>query len=68
MKDPQQRIKELEAKLKESQLKVKVYEKFIEVTNRELNTDIVKKYKPSCPRAGNRKRTKYYRCMLAAWL
>ena len=43
MKDPQQRIKELEAKLKESELKVKVYEKLIEVTNRELNTDIIKK-------------------------
>ena len=43
MKDPKQRIKELEAKLKESELKVKVYEKLIEVTNRELNTDIVKK-------------------------
>ena len=43
MKDPQQRIKELEAKLKESELKVKVYEKLIEVTNRELDTDIIKK-------------------------
>lgn len=43
MKDPLQRIKELEAKLKESELKVKVYEKLIEVTNRELDTDIIKK-------------------------
>jgi len=43
MKDPKQRIKELEAKLKESELKVKVYEKLIEVTNRELDTDIIKK-------------------------
>ena len=43
MKYPQQRIKELEAKLKKSELKVKVYEKLIEVTNRELDTDIIKK-------------------------
>lgn len=43
MKDVQQHIKELEAKLKESQLKVKVYEKLIEVTNRELDTDVFKK-------------------------
>ena len=44
MKDPlQQRIKELEEKLKASELKVKVYEKLIEVTNRELNVDVVKK-------------------------
>lgn len=43
MKDPQQRIKELETELKKSELKVKVYEKLIEVTNRELDTDIIKK-------------------------
>ncbi len=44
MKDPQkQKIKELEAKLKAAELKLKVYDKLIEVTNRELNTDIVKK-------------------------
>jgi transposase len=44
MKDPQkQRIKELEDKLKASELKVKVYEKLIEVTNRELDSDIIKK-------------------------
>ncbi|OYZ53981.1 MAG: hypothetical protein B7Y11_07770 [Sphingobacteriia bacterium 24-36-13] len=43
MKDPQQRIKELETQLKQSELKVKVYEKLIEVTNRELDTDIIKK-------------------------
>jgi hypothetical protein len=43
MKDPQkQRIKELEAKLKAAEGKLKVYEKLIEVTNRELNQDIVK--------------------------
>ena len=43
MKDAQQRIKELEAKLKESELKVNVYEKLIELTKRELDTDILKK-------------------------
>lgn len=44
MKDLQkQRIKELEARLKAAELKLKVYEKLIEVTNRELDSDIVKK-------------------------
>jgi transposase len=44
MKDPQkQRIKELERKLKAAEEKLMVYDKLIEVTNRELNTDIVKK-------------------------
>jgi len=44
MKDPQkQRIKELEAKLKAAELKLKVYDKLIEVTNRELGADIIKK-------------------------
>jgi transposase len=44
MKDPQkQRIKELEAKLKAAEQKLKVYDKLIEVTNRQLNQDIVKK-------------------------
>jgi transposase len=44
MKDPQkQKIKELEAKLKAAELRIKVYDKLIEVTNRELDTDIVKK-------------------------
>jgi len=44
MKDPQkERIKELEAKLKSAELKLKVYDKLIEVTNRELDADIVKK-------------------------
>jgi transposase len=44
MKDPQkQRIKELEKKLKAAELKLKVYDKLIEVTNRELDTDIIKK-------------------------
>ena len=44
MKDPQkQRIRELEKKLKAAELKLKVYDKLIEVTNRELDTDIIKK-------------------------
>ena len=43
LKDPQkQRIRELEKKLKSAELKLKVYEKLIEVTNRELGGDIVK--------------------------
>ena len=37
LQDPQQRrIKELERKLKDSQEKILVYEKLIEITNREL--------------------------------
>jgi hypothetical protein len=44
MIDPQsQRIKELEAKLKAAELKIKVYDKLIEVTNRELGEDVLKK-------------------------
>lgn len=43
MKVSHQRFKELEAKLKKSELKLKVYEKLIEVTNRELDTDIINK-------------------------
>lgn len=44
MKDPQkQRIKELEKKLKAAELRLKVFDKLIEVTNRELDADIIKK-------------------------
>jgi transposase-like protein len=44
MKDPQkQRIKELEKKLKAAELKIKVYDKLIEITNRELDADVLKK-------------------------
>lgn len=44
MKDPQkQRIKDLEKKLRDAELKLKVYDKLIEITNRELDTDILKK-------------------------
>ncbi len=43
LKDPQKRIKELEKKLKAAELKLQVYDKLIEVTNRELDADIIKK-------------------------
>jgi transposase len=44
MKDPQkQRIRELEAKLKAAELKIKVYQKVIEVSDKEFGTDLVKK-------------------------
>lgn len=44
MKDPQQqRIKELEKKLKAAEQKLRVYDKLIEITNRELDRDIIKK-------------------------
>ena len=52
MKDPQKlRIKELEAKLKAAELKIKVYDKLIEVTNRELDADIVKKIEAELSRS-----------------
>jgi transposase len=44
MKDPQkQRIKELEEKLRKAEEKIKIYDKLIEVTNRELQEDVIKK-------------------------
>lgn len=44
MKDPQkQRIKELEKKLKAAEQKLIIYDKLIEVTNRGLSEDVVKK-------------------------
>jgi transposase-like protein len=44
MKDPQRRkIKELEQELKETKEKLEVYEKLIEITNRELGEDVLKK-------------------------
>jgi hypothetical protein len=44
MKDPQkQRIKELEEKLRKAEEKIKIYDKLIEVTNRELHEDVIKK-------------------------
>ena len=43
-KDPQtRRIKELENKLRQAELKLKAYEKVIEITNRELDGDTLKK-------------------------
>ena len=56
LKDPQkQRIKELEKKLKAAELKLKVYDKLIEVTNRELDKDVVKKIEAELFRSLHRK-------------
>src|SRR5258706_3115005 len=56
MKDPQkQRIKELEKKLKAAELKLKVYDKLIEITNRELDRDIVKKIEAELSRSLHQK-------------
>ena len=44
MKDPQkQRIKELEKKLKAAELKIKVYDKLIEISKRDMSEDLLKK-------------------------
>ena len=57
MKDPQkQRIKELEKKLKAAELKLKVYDKLIEITNRQLDTDIVKKIEAELSRNWQQKK------------
>ena len=56
MKDPQkQRIKELEKKLKAAELKLKVYDKLIEITNRDLDQDIVKKIEAELSRSLHQK-------------
>lgn len=56
MKDRQkQRIKELEEKLKAAELKLKVYDKLIEITNRELDQDVVKKIEAKLSRSLHRK-------------
>jgi transposase-like protein len=56
MKDPQkQRIKELEKKLKAAELKLKVYNKLIEITNRDLNQDIIKKIEAELSRSLHQK-------------
>jgi transposase len=56
MKDPQkQRIRELEKKLKAAELKLRVYDKLIEVTNRELDQDIVKKIEAELSRSLQKK-------------
>jgi hypothetical protein len=54
--------------MKAAELKLKVYDKLIEVTNRELDQDIIKKFRPSCPRVGNRERVEHYGCVPATWL
>jgi hypothetical protein len=59
--------KELKAKLKAAERKLKVYDELIEVTNRELDSDIVKKSRPGCPRIGNKKNNKYHGCMPVPW-
>lgn len=44
MKDPQkEKIRQLEEKLKQAELKIKVYDKLIEITNRQLDQDTLKK-------------------------
>ena len=56
MKDPQkQRIKELEKKLKAAELKLKVYDKLIEITNRELDENVVKKIEAKLSKSLHRK-------------
>lgn len=56
MKDAQkERIKELEKKLKEAELKALVYSKVIEVTNRQLKTDVIKKIEAELPKNWQKK-------------
>jgi transposase len=56
MKDPQkQRIKELEKKLKAAELKLKVYDKLIEITNRDLDQDVIKKIEAELSRSLHQK-------------
>jgi transposase-like protein len=43
LEQQQQRIRELEKKLKEAEFKLMVYDKLIEVTNRQLDIDVIKK-------------------------
>lgn len=57
MKDPQkQRIKELEAKLKAAEQKLRVYDKLIEITNRALDQDIVKNIEAKLQRSLQQKK------------
>ena len=56
MKDPQkQRIRDLEKKLKAAEHQLKVYDKLIEITNRELDKDIVKKIEAELSRSLHQK-------------
>jgi transposase-like protein len=43
LQQQQQRIRELEKKLRDAEFKILVYDKLIEVTNRQLDTDVIKK-------------------------
>ena len=43
LEQQQQRIRELEKKLKHAEFKLLVYDKLIEVTNRQLDIDVIKK-------------------------
>jgi transposase-like protein len=43
LQQQQQRIRELEKKLKDAEFKLMVYDKLIEVTNRQMDTDTLKK-------------------------
>jgi hypothetical protein len=57
MKDPQkQRIKDLEKKLKAAELKLKVYDKLIEITNRDLDQNIIKKIEAELSRSLHQKK------------
>lgn len=59
MKDSQkQRIRDLQEKLKYAELKLKVYDKLIEVTNRELSADIIKKIEAELSRSWSQKKKK----------
>jgi hypothetical protein len=52
MKDPQkQRIRDLEKKLKAAEQQLQVYDKLIDITNRELGEDIVKKIEAELSRS-----------------
>jgi len=57
VKDLQKRrIGELEKKLKAAQDKIRVYEKLIEVTNRELDADVIKKIEAKLSRNWQQKK------------
>ena len=55
LQQQQQRIRELEKKLKDAELKLLVYDKLIEVTNRELDMDVIKKIEAELSRSWQQK-------------
>ena len=56
MKDPQkQRIRDLEKKLKAAEQQLKVYDKLIEITNRDLDHDVIKKIEAELSRSLHQK-------------